>query len=299
MQQNKENRKLKDWYHFIHTDCQMLVNITKITSDTTRMMIRLTGKSEKVIHFETEHYKEIVAVVKLYSKVSIKDSSNMLSKDDPRYAEHIPPPNNHPVMAQEPVTNHQHTVRTAAGSGANVISQATSSKVEKMAIVSQDDSARLENKNTSAISDNDSFESESVSITRRVDEETSKPILDDQIFDKIRNKKQGEIYMYYMSPTNLNIDMNSTSTPNNSKVFQRKTASKGDSKGYSKGSRYSDIKLPNEQKVYELAYIDFTKVTYEETLLNNLEKVLFDCFIQLFSLQQSCQVKRPPKQKKI
>ena len=239
MQQNKENRKLKDWYHFIHTDCQMSVDITKIVSGTTRMMIKLKGRSEKVIHFETEHYKEIVAVVKLYSVVAVKDPSNMLTKDDPRYAE------------------------------------LTFGKVQEP----------------------DTAIQRPISGTSRVDSETRKPILDDQGFNNIRKKKQGEIYVYYMSPTDLNTNMNSNSTLNNSKVIQEKTTSKGESMGCPKKSRYSDTRLQNREKVIEPAYIDFTKLAYEETLLKNLDKVLFDCFSQFIFFRAKLESEKAFKSK--
>ena len=130
----------------------------------------------------------------------------------------------------------------------------------------------------STISDSHSFKSESISGASRVDSETRKPILDDENFTKIRKKKQGEIYVYYMSPTDLNTNVNSNSTLNNSKIIQRKTTSKGESMGCSKKNRYSDTRLRNREKVIEPPYIDFTKLAYEETLLKNLDKVLFDCF---------------------
>lgn len=309
MQQNKENRKLKDWYHFIHTNCQMLVDITKIVSDTTRMMIKLMGKSEKVIHFETEHYKEIVAVLRLYSMVSVKDPSNMLTKDNPRYSEHTLAKFQEPDIAiHRPIRetvgsdrdtifqmhpDNQHPIRERVGSDRDTIFQAhTDNQRPIRETVRSNDNITFQTpvslgstvntfKNVagaSTISDSHSFKSESISGASNVDSETGKPILDDENFTRIRKKKQGEIYVYCMSPTDLNTNVNSYSTLNNSKIIQRKTTSKGESMGCSKKNRYSDTRLRNREKVIEPPYIDFTKLAYEETLLKNLDKVLFDCF---------------------
>ena len=319
MQQNKENRKLKDWYHFIHTDCQMLVDITKIVTGTTRMMIKLIGKSEKVIHFETEHYKEIVVVLRLYSMVSVKDPSNVLTKDHPRYEVpdtaiqrpiretvgsdrdifQIHPDNQHPIRETvgsdrdtifQTHPDNQRPIRETVRSNGNNTFQTPVSLINTVS--TQKDVAAA-----STMSDSDSFKSEHFSGDSRVDIETRKPILNDQNFDKIIKKKQGEVYVYYMSPTDLNTNMNSNSTLNNSKIIQRKTTVRGESVGCSKKSRYSDTKLPNREKVIEPAYIDFTKLTYEETLLNNLDKVLFDCFCQLIFFRAKLESEKTLKAK--
>ena len=327
MQQNKENRKLKDWYHFIHTDCQMSVDITKIVSGTTRMMIKLKGRSEKVIHFETEHYKEIVAVVKLYSVVAVKDPSNMLTKDDPRYAELTFGKVQEPDTAiQRPIRetvgsdrdiifqihpDNQHPIRETVGSDRDTIFQThTDNQCPIRETVRSNNSTTFQTPvslsntfgtqiNVAAVStsDNPSFKREIISGTSRVDSETRKPILDDQGFNNIRKKKQGEIYVYYMSPTDLNTNMNSNSTLNNSKVIQEKTTSKGESMGCPKKSRYSDTRLQNREKVIEPAYIDFTKLAYEETLLKNLDKVLFDCFSQFIFFRAKLESEKAFKSK--
>ena len=182
--QNKENRKLTKWYSFIHTNCQMLLNITKIVLDTTRMVIK-SSASVELLSFKTRYCKEIVATLKQYSlRLSIEDPDNVIVPNNL-------PPNNPPVS------------------------------------------------------------------------EPRKPN---------RNKKQGEIYMYYMSPTDTNSNVNSN------KVMQRRTTHKDRSEGYSKRSRYSYTTLQNGKNACKPACIDFTKLRYEETVLNNLEKVLLDCF---------------------